>query len=219
MKDQPCPELLILKRDWMRSFLYVAILMSSALRLTARQAAAESLAQPRTWTVTLFLCTSAGISDPARGNSIGLGVALAYDWTPNLGFEGEFSHLLDVAGDTAAVGWSISNFSASGVYHFDVLHVTPYATFGLGFERSNYDLKGHTIADVSLREELLALGLVPDSPGFDSSSTKVAFSLGGGVKYAINDRMVARADLRRFQAVDIARITGGFTAGLRSSSR
>jgi len=189
------------------------------LLLTAWPTASESLAQPRTWTVTPFLHTSAGVSDPAPGNSIGPGVAVAYDWTPNLGFEGELSHLLDVAGDTAAIGWAISNLSANAVYHFDAPHVTPYATFGLGVERSSYHLKRPGIADLSLRDELLALGLVPDSLVFDSSFTEVAFNLGGGVKYPINDRMAARADLRLFQAIDIApdywRLYGGITLVLK----
>jgi opacity protein-like surface antigen len=193
----------MLTRDCMQSFLFIAILTSSVLILTAWPAAAEA----RTWTVTPFLSTSAGISAPAPGNSIGLGVALAADWTPNLGFEGEFSHLLDVARDPA-FKWSISNVSANAVYHFDVLHVMPYATFGLGFERNSHDLKGQTI-DPALLDDLLALGLVPDSTGFRSSSTKVAFDMGGGVKYAITNRMAARVDLRRFQAVDTRAAAAG----------
>jgi hypothetical protein len=43
----------------------------------------------------------------------------------------------------------------------------------------------------------------------------VAFNFGGGVKYPINDRLLARADVRRFQANDQApdywRLYGGLT--------
>jgi opacity protein-like surface antigen len=195
----------MLTRDCTRSFLFKAMLTWSVLVLTAWPAAAEA----RAWTVTPFLSTSAAISDPAPGNSIGFGVALACDWTPNLGFEGEFSHLLDVAGGPW-FKWSISNFSANAVYHVDVPHVTPYATFGLGFERNSLDLKGQTI-DPALRDDLLALGLTDATgfPGFRSSSTKVAFDLGGGVKSAIANRIAARIDLRRFQAVDTRAAAAG----------
>ena len=38
----------------------------------------------------------------------------------------------------------------------------------------------------------------------DASATEFAFNFGGGVKYAVSDRWHLRADLRRFQANDIA---------------
>jgi OOP family OmpA-OmpF porin len=168
--------------------------MLTAALLVPTPAVAQSIAQPRTWTVTPFLHTSLGIGDPAPDDSIGLGVAVGYDLTYNLGFEGEISHLFDVAGDTNAVDWPISNFSANALYHFDVKHVTPYVTFGLGVERSS-----------------------PGVPDFDLSegSSEVSVNFGGGVKYPITDRWVGRADLRRFQANDTApdywRLYGGVT--------
>lgn len=171
--------------------------------LAASPAAAQSIAQPRSWTVTPFLGTTAGVGDPAFDNSLGLGVAVGYDMTYNLGFEGEISHLFDVAGSTDNIDWSISNFSANAIYHFDVKRVTPYATFGIGFERSSYDLKG---------EDSQALAE-------DPSSTEIAFNFGAGVKYPINEKWVARADVRRFQANDIApdywRLYGGLTWSLK----
>ncbi|MBA2604695.1 MAG: porin family protein [Acidobacteria bacterium] len=190
-----------MKRDLIRSFVSAMFFTAPALLLTVAPAAAQSLVQPRTWTVTPFIHTSIGIGDPAPDDSIGLGAAVAWDWTPNLGFEGEFSHLFDVAGSTANEDWSITNFSANVVYHFDVRHVTPYATFGMGVERSNYSLKNL---------DPLALSLI-----FDPSSTEVAINFGGGVKYPLRDRFIARADLRRFQANDLApdfwRLYGGVT--------
>ena len=170
-----------------------ALFIASAAGVTP--AAAQSVAQPRSWTITPFLHTSANINDPAPDNSLGLGVAVAYDWTYNLGFEGEISHLFDVAGDSDAVDWSVTNFSANALYHFDVKRVTPYATFGIGLERSGPD----------------------DDPldVFPDSSAEVAINFGGGVKYPINDRWLARGDLRRFQANDVApdywRLYGGLT--------
>lgn len=177
----------------------VAALVCVVAAGAAAPARAQSIAEPRSWTVTPFIHTSAGIGDPAPDDSIGIGVAVAYDLTYNLGFEGEISHLFDVAGDTNDIDWSVSNFSANAVYHFDVKRVTPYATFGIGFERSSESLKNPDI-----------LALLPDF-----SSTEVAINFGGGVKYPLTTRWIARADVRRFQANDIApdywRVYGGLT--------
>jgi len=171
--------------------------------LGAAPAAAQTLPEPRTWTVTPFLHTSLGMSDPAPENSIGLGVAVSYDWTTTLAFEGGIGHLVDVAGDDANIDWSVTTFSANAVYHFDTQYVTPYATFGLGLERSGFDVKN---------PDTLALYQ-------DLSATEFVVNFGGGVKYAINDRWHVRADLRRFQANDVApdywRLYGGLTFKVR----
>jgi len=165
---------------------------------SAHPAAAQSVAEPRTWTVTPFLGTSMGLGDPANNDSLGLGVAVGYDWTSNLGFEGELGRLFDVAGDTDDLDWSITNFNGNVLYHFDVRRVTPYATFGLGFERSSLDVKN---------PDLLAL--------YPGSSTEVSYNFGGGVKYPVTPRLLLRGDLRRFNANDLApdywRLYGGVT--------
>jgi opacity protein-like surface antigen len=162
-------------------------------------AAAQSIARPNSWTLTPFLHTTLDVSDPAPDNSLGLGFAVGYDWTDNLGFEGEISHLFDLAGDSADVDWSLTTFSANAIYHFDVRKVTPYATFGLGFERSS------TGFDDPL-----------DLP--DLSANELTVNFGGGVKYALTDRWIARGDLRRFAANDLApdhwRLYGGLTYNL-----
>ena len=193
-----------MKRDSIRLILPTVFLAAFALLVPAGAVRAQSVAEPNTWTVTPFLHTSLGVGDPAPGNSLGLGAAVAYDWTANLGFEGEFSHLFDVAGSTPNIDWGITNFSANVVYHFDVLHVTPYATFGLGVERSTFS---------QTSPDPLALAL-----GFDPTSTEIAINFGGGAKYRVNDRFLLRADLRRFQANDIApdywRLYGGVTVVL-----
>ena len=183
----------------MRLFARATIVAASALLLAAMPAAAQSIAKPRTWTVTPFLHTSLGIGDPAPDDSLGLGVGFAYDWTRNLGFEGEVSQLFDVAGDNADIDWSVMNISANAIYHFDVVRVTPYATFGLGVERSRHEI---------VNPDPLAL-----YPAL--SATEIAFNFGGGVKYPLAPRWLVRVDLRRFQANDIApdyfRLYGGLT--------
>jgi len=163
----------------------------------AQPAAAQSVAEPRSVTVTPFLNATFGTSN-GLGGSLGIGAAVGYDLTPNLGFEGEFSHAFDVLGDNGNADWSLTTFSGNVVYHFDVKNVTPYATFGLGYERSSIDVK---VPD--------PLALLP------TDSTELAYNFGGGVKYPITDRLLARADLRRFQANDLApdhwRLYGGLS--------
>jgi opacity protein-like surface antigen len=173
------------------------------LALAGLPASAQNLPQSRTWTVTPFLHTSLGIGDPAPDDSVGLGVAVAYDWTSTLSFEGEVSHLFDVAGDTSDIDWSVTNVSANAVYRFDTRHVTPYATFGLGFESSNENFKN---------PDVLAQFV-------DYSSTEFALNFGGGVTRELTNRWKARVDLRRFQANDLApdywRLYAGLTYRLR----
>lgn len=158
-------------------------------------AAGQSVARARTWTLSPFLGTSLDVSEGGE-NSLTMGVGVGYDMTPNVGFEGEFSYLFDAAGETDLVDWSITNISGNFIYHFDVRRVTPYATFGIGFERSS---------------------LESDDPLLDpiASSTEISFNFGGGVKYPLTPRILVRGDLRRFQANDLApdywRLYGGLT--------
>lgn len=187
----------------MRSFVPAILLGASLILAAPSPAGAQSLATPGSWTLTPFLQSSGGIGDPAPDDSIGLGIAVGYDWTSNLGFEGEISHLFDIAGDSAEVDWSLTNFSGNAIYHFDVRHVTPYATFGLGFERSSEGLKDSD-----------SLGLLADF-----SATEFAVNFGGGVKYPLSNRWILRGDVRRFEANDLApdywRLYAGLTFGLR----
>lgn len=166
-----------------------------ALALGVPSAAqAQSVAQEGTWTVTPFLGGTTGVSGDA-GDSMAIGVAGGYDLTSNIGVEGEVSYLFDIAGGNQSLDWSVVNVSGNFIYHFDVRRVTPYATFGLGFERSSLDFD------------------IPD-PLVDSP-TEVAFNFGGGVKYPIANGLLLRGDLRRFVANDLApdywRVYGGLT--------
>jgi opacity protein-like surface antigen len=183
----------------MRSYSYSgSFLIVLALCLASPAASrAQSVAEPKNWTLTPFLGGSFGTSNDL-GSSLTLGAAIGYDLTSNLGFEAELGYVFDVAGDNANVDWSLTNFSANAIYHFDVRRVTPYATFGLGVERSNLTID---------EPDILAL--------FPPDSNEIAYNFGGGVKYPLSDRFLARADLRRFQATDIApdhwRLYGGLT--------
>jgi opacity protein-like surface antigen len=141
-----------------------------------------------------------GLDQSGAGNSLALGIGIGYDLTSNIGFEGELSHLFDITGDDENIDWSVTNFSGNFLYHFDVRHnVTPYATFGLGFEHSGVDIKSNPAAT---------------SPAIPSS-TEIAFNFGGGVKYPIAEKLLVRADLRRFESNDLApdywRVYGGLT--------
>jgi opacity protein-like surface antigen len=167
----------------------------------AAPAAAQSLAEPGTVTVTPFLSTSFGVSQNLD-SSLGLGVAVGYDFTSALGVEFEFGHVFDVAGRDDNLDWSLTNYSANVLYHFDVPRVTPYATFGIGWERSNPSFE------------------VPDPVALTlGSSTEVAWNIGGGVKAELTDRLLGRVDFRRFQVNDFApdhwRLYGGLTFFVR----
>jgi hypothetical protein len=181
----------------MRAF---GILTVSTLFLGAAAvpAAAQSVAEAKTLTVTPFLSTSFGVSRDL-GSSLGIGAAVGYDWTSNLGFEAELGRVFDVAGDDDNVDYRLTTMNANVVYHFDVKRVTPYATLGMGWQLSDPEVKDPALLTVSL----------------PPSSTEIAWNFGGGAKMEINNRLLARADLRRFQANDLApdhwRVYGGLT--------
>ena len=181
-----------------RKFLSSIAPAALAALIPAAAHAQQAAVEPNTVTVTPFLSVSFGTPDDL-GSSMGIGAGVEYDWTRNLGFEFEVARVFDVAGDNENLDWSLTNIHVNAIYHFDrVPRVTPYATFGLGWERSNVDLDD------------------PGLPELDvDSSTEFAWNLGGGVKYLLTDRIVARGDVRRFQVNDNApdhwRVYGGLT--------
>ena len=170
---------------------------ATASAQSAAPAVTQSVAEPNTITVTPFVSVSFGLSEDWK-SSLGVGAAVGYDLTKNLGFEFELGHVFDVAGDDANLDFDLTNISGNVIYHFDVPRVTPYATLGIGWEHASPEVQD---------PETLAL--------YPPSSTEIAWSFGGGVKYPINGRLLARADLRRFQVNDIApdhwRFYGGLT--------
>jgi OmpA-OmpF porin, OOP family len=174
------------------------VVVAACTLLAAGRASAQSVAQPKTWTVSPFLGSTLDVSGEGAGNSLAIGAAAGYDMTRNIGFEGEFSYLFDVTGDTAAIDWSITNFSGNFIYHFDLrdTRITPYGTFGLGFEHSSVDF------DTDTRDD-------------SASSTEISFNVGGGVKYPLTDKLLVRGDLRYFASNDLApdfwRVYAGLT--------
>lgn len=181
----------------MRLSVRVCSLFVGITFLHSAGAFAQSVAEPKTITLTPFVSAAFDTSDGLSG-SPGLGVAIGYDFTSNLGVEGEVTHLFDVAGDDANLDSSVQNYSANAIYHFDAKHVTPYATFGLGVEHIGRSVKN---------PDTLALYALP--------STEIAVNFGGGVKYPLSQNFLLRGDMRRFQANDLApnywRLYGGLT--------
>ena len=186
-------------RSMCRVFMVFA---AAALWFAPTPAAAQSVAEANTVTVTPFVSVTFNPSidlgtaaDLDLSSSLGIGGAVGYDWTPNIGVEFELGRVFDIAGDNNVVDVKLTTISGNFIYHFDVVRVTPYATVGLGWERLSVD--------------------IDDSDEDGVSETEIAWNFGGGVKIPINDRMLARADLRRFQGNDLApdhwRLYGGVT--------
>src|SRR3954471_12929253 len=107
-----------------------SVVATLALSLVPLTAGAQSVTEPHTVTVTPFLSSTFGTSQDL-GASLGLGVAVSYDLTTKLGFEGELGHVFDVLGSTANADLAVTNFSGNAVYNFPLRRVTPYATFGI----------------------------------------------------------------------------------------
>jgi opacity protein-like surface antigen len=172
----------------MRSFvaLFRVSLSTLACCVVPLTAAAQSVTEPNTVTVTPFLSSAFGTSGDL-GGSLGLGVAVTYDLTSKLGFEGEIAHVFDVLGDDANLDMSLTNISGNAVYNFRMPRVTPYATFGIGVERSSLDVK------------------TPDpAANYVPGGTEVSYNFGGGVKYPISELFVVRGDVRRLESTDLA---------------
>ena len=74
-------------------------------------------------------------------------------------------------GKTTILDIPLTTISGNFVYHFDVVHVTPYATVGLGWERCGINLDD-----------------VDEDP---DGETEIAWNFGGGVKIPINSRVLA----------------------------
>lgn len=178
------------------------VFAAAVLWLAPSPAAAQSVAEANTITVTPFVSVTFGPSVDTGtlagldlSGSLGIGGAVGYDWTPNIGVEFELGRVFDIAGDNDAVDVKLTTISGNFIYHFDVVRVTPYATVGLGWERTSVDIE--------------------DAELDDDSRTEIAWNFGGGLKIPINNRLLARADLRRFQGNDLApdhwRLYGGVT--------
>jgi len=190
-------------QSYSKVFAVLGMCLSLASTAAAQSAAqpvtplTQSLAEPNTVTITPFVSVSFGLSEDYK-SSLGVGVAVGYDFTRNLGVEFELGHVFDIAGNDENLDFDLTNISGGVIYHFDVPRVTPYATLGIGWEYASPEIQN---------PDPLIL--------YPPSSTEIAWHFGGGVKYPINSRLIARADVRRFQVNDIApdhwRFYGGIT--------
>jgi opacity protein-like surface antigen len=150
--------------------------------------------EPEGMTVTPFI--GVGFAGDYQSSPAALGVAVGYGWTERLSFEGEIGVTpngtigIPVEFDTSA--W---NLNANVLYHFLEPSFTPYVTFGIGVLGSNPDIP----------QELF--------PEVDGRTTTFAWNVGAGIKTAISERFGLRADLRHFNAADLApdhwRLYGG----------
>jgi OOP family OmpA-OmpF porin len=178
-----------------RVLVVTLVLAAATLCGAATPARAQQLPAPGSFEVTPFLGFTFG-SDQ-EGPSLTLGGAFAYNYTPQIAFEGELGILPDLEGDTDAVDLSVTTFSGNLVYHFDTgtLYV-PYATVGLGFGRQNLEIAG-----------------------IDDGSTELAINIGGGVKTEVGERVTLRGDLRYFNINDETpnfwRVYGGVVFAFR----
>ena len=173
----------------------LALVLVSAMPAAAQAGPVEGQVaapvQSGVWSVTPFLSfTFGGDSDTT---SLGLGGAAGYDFTENLGVEGEFAFVFDLAADDEDADWSVASLGANVLYHFPLENgMFPYATAGVGFARSAV-----SVGDVS------------------HDSVEVGFNFGGGVKAPLTDTLSARGDIRYFKYNDAApsgfRIYGGLT--------
>jgi opacity protein-like surface antigen len=144
------------------------------------------------FSVTPFL--GLGFAGDFENTPTSLGAAAGYGINERFGVEGEFYFAVGgEQGELLPLDTDIWSFSGNLLYHFTAERVTPYVVGGIG-----------VLGATTNAEDL----------GFpDDTSTKFAWNWGAGVKSALNDRIGLRADLRFFNADDLApdhwRIVGG----------
>ncbi len=147
---------------------------------------------PGSYDLTPFLGVSFG--GDADGGSFAIGGAVAYNYSTRLAFEGELALLTNATDDTSAVDVRVLTFTGNALYRFNTrTRFAPYAAVGIGLGRTSFQAPA----------------------GSDSTSTDLAFNVGGGVKAEWQERIMFRADLRFFQLADISpsfwRLYGGIS--------
>jgi opacity protein-like surface antigen len=175
-------------RTWLTGTGLVGALgLAAGLFAAAPAQAQSSMPDPGTYDITPFLGLTFGAGDDAlnsldlSGSSLVVGGAFAYNWTTTLAFEGELGILPDVAGDNDALDVKVTTLSGNVLYHFDTgTNIVPYATVGLGFGRTSFDLDN----------------------GPDDANTELAVNFGGGVKADVAHNLQVRGDLRYFNIND-----------------
>lgn len=181
--------------------------LPAALALVTALAAAPAAAQttspvvePGTWSATPFLSLTFGGNGDT--SSLGIGGAASYDLTELFTVEGELAYVFDLVGDNDDVDWSVLSVGGNVLYHFPLASgMAPYATGGLGFARSSFNVAGFEGATL------------------DDDATEFGFNFGGGLKAPLTDTLAARGDIRYFKYIDEGpdgwRIYGGLTWKLR----
>jgi len=182
----------VCSRSWI---LGIAILLVANSRLSAQ------VVQPESWNITPFLGFTFGGGPESdiidTDSSWAVGVAVAYDYTQQITFEGELGYVPDLIGDDEDFDLSYTTFSGNLLYHFTTAEIFPYGTLGIGVSRQHLSLPG---------------------PENDESDADFAVNFGGGVKLPFSDRAGFRADLRYFSVPDdddFWRLYGGVTFRLR----
>ena len=82
------------------------------------------MAEPNTVTATPFVSVSFGTSQDL-GSSLGIGGAIGYDWTSNLGFEFELGRVFDVAGDDDLLDFKLTTISIYRDLRIDHRRIEP----------------------------------------------------------------------------------------------
>lgn len=90
----------------MRSVFRVFVVLG-LVTAAASAAQAQSVAEPNTVTATPFVSVSFG-TPHNLGSSLGIGGAIGYDWTSNLGVELELGRVFDVAGADEALDYKLT---------------------------------------------------------------------------------------------------------------
>jgi opacity protein-like surface antigen len=150
--------------------------------------------EPDGLTLTPFI--GAGFSGNLESTPAALGLALGYGWSPRVALEGELGLSPNASmGTPLEFDTSVWTLSGNILYHFARQSVSPYVTLGLGVMGSNPDVPTEVFPDL------------------DQRTTTFAWNIGAGVKTAVSDRFGLRADLRHFNASDLApdywRVYGG----------
>ncbi len=159
---------------------------------------APAAAQSGEWTVTPFALFAASRDDPGPNRFPGLGLGMAYRASRHLSLEVEVSRLFGTGLEPGLFdSWSMTNASANSIVILPAFRLRPYATVGAGVQRNTVVLVSQVITDPALRDALIALGLAPAADRLETSWTRFLVNVGGGAEYALSERVLARADVRR----------------------
>ena len=161
----------------------MAMMVAGAARADAQQGPATMPVEPGAWTLTPWV--GAGFGGDLEDGTLGVGVAVSYNWDSRVSFEGEFMSLPSAAVEVLpTIDTTVWNFTGSVLYHFAERPNMPYVGAGIGFGRGSTELEDD--------DPLLAV------LGLDQSSTEFVFNVGGGLKRALSDTTSVRGDIRYF---------------------